>query len=308
MMRQLVECIPNFSEGRRLEVVDSIVASIQSVPGILLLDRSSDPDHNRSVITFAGSPDSVSEAAFRSIRTAAAHINMEVHEGQHPCIGAADVVPIVPLSGVTMAECVTLSRDLGKRVGEELDLPVYLYEAAAMRPERRQLENIRRGGYQRLKQGILSEPDRQPDFGPSKLGEAGATVIGARKLLTAFNVYLTTHDVRVARKIARTIRQSSGGYPGVKAIGVLVAGQAQVAINFTDHAQTSIPQVVEAIRREAHHLGTAIQRTELIGLMPVDVLVEVARHYLQLDSFSPDQILETRLYSALDDLSIQPGD
>lgn len=286
-----------------MAVVDSVVAAIQSVPGILLLNRSSDSDHNRSVITFAGSPESVSEAAFRSIQRAAETINMEEHEGQHPCIGATDVVPFVPLHGVTMAECVELARRLSKRVGAELGIPVYLYEAAATRPERQRLENIRRGGYQKLKTTIITEPDRQPDFGPLKLGEAGATVIGARKLLIAFNVYLVATDVSIARKIARAIRQSSGGFPGVKAIGVFVGGHAQVAINFTDHTQTSIPQVVDTVRREAERLGTAILRTELIGLLPIDALVEVARQYLQLDSFSPDRILETRLYSALADLS-----
>lgn len=305
MVDQLVECVPNFSEGRRLEVVDSIVEAIQSVPGVLLLNRSSDSDHNRSVITFAGSPESVSQAAFRSIQVAAESINMDEHAGQHPCIGATDVVPFVPLRGLTMADCVDLACELGKRVGEELKIPVYLYEAAAIRPERQRLENIRRGGYHKLKTAILSEPDRQPDFGPSKLGHAGATVIGARKLLTAFNVYLTTTDVRIAQKIARAIRQSSGGFPAVKAIGVLVGGHAQVSINFTDHTQTAIPQVIEVIRREASLLGTKILRAELIGLMPVDALLEVARHYLQLDSFSPDRILETRLYSALADL---PGE
>jgi glutamate formiminotransferase len=308
MLRQLVQCIPNFSEGRRLEDVDSIIAAIQSVPGVLLLDRSSDPDHNRSVITFAGSPDVVSEAAFRSIQMAAEKINMNIHEGQHPCIGSADVVPFVPLSGVAMSECVELARALGKRVGEELSIPVFLYEAAATRPERQHLENIRRGGYETLKKTIGSEPDWQPDFGPFRLGSAGATVIGARAPLIAFNVYLTTNDVTIARQIARQIRKSSGGFPGVKAIGVVVGGYAQIAINFTDHAQTSIPQVVETIRRESSLLGTRILRAELIGLMPVDALVDIARWYLQLDSFSPDQILETRLYSALGYPSTLHGD
>jgi glutamate formiminotransferase len=300
MVRKLVECIPNFSEGRRLEVIAAIVEVIQSVPNVLVLDHSSDPDHNRSVITFVSSPEGVSEAAFRSIQKAAELINMKNHQGEHPRIGATDVVPFVPISAVTMDECVALARELGRRVGETLNIPVYLYEAAAMRPARQRLEYIRRGGYEILKQAIANDPERKPDFGPTRMGSAGATAIGARTPLIAFNVYLTTDNVNVARAIARKIRESSGGFPHVKAIGRLVGGRAQVSINFTDCTRASIAEVLEAIRLEAGQLSLDVHHTELVGLMPLGALVDVARRYLQLDSFSSEQVLETRLYSVLD--------
>src|SRR5574342_1401601 len=208
-MPQLIECIPNFSEARRPEVIDQIAAAIGSVSDVKLLDRSSDLDHNRTVLTFAGSPAGVEEAAFRAIKTAAELIDLDQHTGAHPRIGATDVCPFVPLSGVSMEECVALARRLGERVGNELNIPVYLYEAAATLPERTNLENIRQGQYEGLKSEIESNPERKPDYGPSKLPKAGATVIGARNPLIAFNVYLTTDDASIARKIARAVRQSS---------------------------------------------------------------------------------------------------
>lgn len=207
-MIQLIECVPNFSEARRPEVIDQIVSAINSVEGARLLDRSSDLDHNRTVLTFAGPPEAVEEAAFRAIKTASELIDLNQHTGAHPRIGATDVVPFVPLSNVTMEECVALAKRLGQRVGSELSLPVYLYEAAATRPERANLENIRKGQYERLTTEIESDPNRAPDFGPAKLGAAGATVIGARNPLIAFNIYLTTDDVSIARKIAKAIRHS----------------------------------------------------------------------------------------------------
>ncbi|MCI0551735.1 MAG: glutamate formimidoyltransferase, partial [Anaerolineae bacterium] len=210
-MTPLIECIPNFSEARRPEVIDQIAAAITSVEGARLLDRSSDLDHNRTVLTFAGSPEAVEEAAFRAIQTASELIDLNNHTGEHPRMGATDVVPFVPLSGATMEECVAIAKRLGQRVGDELGIPVYLYEAAAARPERANLENIRKGQYEGLKSEIESNTDRAPDFGPSKLGSAGATVIGARNPLIAFNVYLTTDDVDIAKKIAKAIRHSSGG-------------------------------------------------------------------------------------------------
>src|SRR5512142_609894 len=218
-MSQLIECIPNFSEARRPEVVDDIVAAIGSVEGARLLDRSSDLDHNRTVLTFAGPPKAVEEAAFRAIQAASELIDLDQHTGEHPRIGATDVVPFVPLSDVTMEECVALAKRLGERVGRELNIPVYLYEHAATRPDRVNLENIRRGQYEGLKSEIETHSDRKPDYGPSHLGKAGATVIGARNPLIAFNVYLSTADVDVAKKIARSIRQSSGGMRYVKALG-----------------------------------------------------------------------------------------
>jgi glutamate formiminotransferase/formiminotetrahydrofolate cyclodeaminase len=295
-MAQLIECIPNFSEARRPDVVDKIAATIQSVEGARLLDRSSDLDHNRTVLTFAGSAAAVEEAAFRAIRQAAALIDLNQHRGEHPRIGATDVVPFVPLANASIEECVLLARRLGERVGTELHIPVYLYEYAATRPERTNLENLRKGQFEGLREEIQSNPDRAPDFGPAKLGTAGATVIGARDPLIAFNVYLTTSDVQIAKKIARAIRQSSGGLRYVKALGLFVEERAQVSINLTNFHQSPVGRVVEMIRREAARYGTAVHHSEVVGLIPQAALVDAAVWYTQLDQFSPDQILESRLY------------
>ncbi|MGB9585850.1 MAG: glutamate formimidoyltransferase [Anaerolineales bacterium] len=275
------------------------MAAVTSVSGVVLLDRHSDLDHNRTVLTFAGEPQAVGEAAFRSIAKAAELIDLNHHSGEHPRIGATDVVPFVPVRGVTMEECVQLARQVGERVGKELGIPVYLYEEAATRPERKNLENIRHGQYEGLKLEIETNPDRYPDFGPNKLGPAGATVIGARQFLIAFNVYLTTEDVAIAKKIAKTIRFSSGGLRYVKALGLLVEGKAQVSMNLTNFHETAIAQVVEMIRREAVRYGVAIHHSELVGLIPQDALVDAAVWYLQLDQFEPEQILERRLEAAL---------
>ena len=298
MTTQLVECIPNFSEARRPEVVEAILAAITSVAGISLLNYSSDTDHNRSVVTFAGPPVAVEEAAFQGIRCASGLINLDQHSGSHPRLGATDVVPLVPISGISMVECVQIARHLGERVGRELEIPVYLYEEAATRPERRNLENIRRGQYEGLKAEIETNPDRQPDFGPARVGPAGATVIGARHPLIAYNVYLATDDVSIAKAIARKIRQSSGGLPAVKALGMLVEGRAQVSMNLTNFRQTSVRTVVEAIRSEAAQYQTQIHHSELIGLIPQDALIDSAVEYLQLVGFQPDQILEHQLSKA----------
>ena len=296
-MSPIVECIPNFSEARRPEVVDQIVAAA-SVPGVRILDRSSDLDHNRTVLTFAGTPQAVELAAFRAIQKAAELIDMNVHTGEHPRIGATDVVPFVPISGVSMAECIEMARRLAQKVGSELNIPVYLYEAAALRPERTNLEVIRKGQYEGLKLEVVSNPQRQPDFGPASLGSAGATVIGARAPLVAFNVYLTTEDVSIAKMIAKAVRQSSGGFRFVKAAGFLVDGRAQVSMNLTDYRQTPIARVVETIRREAQRYGVAVHHTELVGLIPQEALVDAAVWYTQLDQFTPEQVLETRLAAA----------
>jgi glutamate formiminotransferase / formiminotetrahydrofolate cyclodeaminase len=298
MPNPLIECIPNFSEARRPEVVEAILSAITGMAGISLLDHSSDNDHNRSVITYAGPPAAVEEAAFRAIQTAAKLINLDQHTGSHPRIGATDVVPFVPISGVSMETCVQMARRLGERVGTELNIPVYLYEAAATRPERINLENIRRGQYEGLKAEIETNPERQPDFGPARLGPAGATVIGARHPLIAYNVYLTTDDVSVAKAIAKKIRQSSGGLLSVKALGMLVEGRAQVSMNLTNFHQTSVMRVVEAIRSEARKHGAKIHHSELIGLIPQDALIDAAVGYLQLEGFQPTQILEHQLFEA----------
>ncbi len=299
-MKPLVECVPNFSEGRQPEVVEEIVDAIRAVAGVRVLDVQSDVDHNRSVVTLVGAPTAVQEAAFLGTAKAAALIDMTRHQGEHPRMGATDVIPFVPLSGVTMEECVTLARELGQRVGDDLGIPVYLYEAAATRPDRVNLEDIRRGEYELLKLEIDKKPERAPDFGPRTLGSAGATVIGARPYLVAFNVYLNTADVTVARRIARDVRFSSGGYRFIKALGMRVAGQAQVSMNFTDFTRTPIHRVVETIRREAARYGAAITHTELVGLAPQQALLDAAQWYLQLDHFSPNQILESKL-TALDE-------
>lgn len=297
-MSQLIECIPNFSEARRPEVIDRIAAAIQSVAEVKLLDRSSDLDHNRTVLTFAGSPAGVEEAAFLAIKTAAELIDLDQHTGEHPRIGATDVVPFVPLSGATMDDCIAISKRLGERVGKELQIPVYLYESAATKPERTNLENIRRGQYEGLKKEIESDPNRKPDYGPSKLPKAGATVIGARAPLIAFNVYLTSDDVGIAKKIAKAVRQSSGGLRYVKGLGLLVDGRAQVSMNLTNFRETPIARAVEFIRREAERYGVGIHHSELVGLIPQEALVDAAVWYTQLDQFSPEQILEYRLYSS----------
>jgi glutamate formiminotransferase / formiminotetrahydrofolate cyclodeaminase len=309
MAKDIVECIPNFSEARRPEVVQQIQEAIQSVAGVNVLDRHSDLDHNRTVITFAGNPQEVEEAAFRGIAKAAELIDLDQHKGEHPRIGATDVVPFVPIAGVSMSDCVEISRRVGQRVGEELGIPVYLYEEAATRPERQNLENIRRGQYEVLKDEIGVEPDRVPDFGPARLGKAGATVIGARQPLIAFNVYLTTEDVSIAKSIAKAVRHSSGGLRYVKGLGLLVEGRAQVSMNLTNFRATPVGRVVEVIRREAMRYGVSIHYTELVGLIPQEALIDAAQWYLQLDQFKPDQILEMRLMAAeKEDDQARPSD
>jgi glutamate formiminotransferase / formiminotetrahydrofolate cyclodeaminase len=295
MPNPLVECIPNFSEARRPEVVEAILAAITDVANISLLNHSSDNDHNRTVVTYAGPPAAVEEAAFRAIRKAAELINLDQHSGSHPRLGATDVVPFVPISDISMQDCIQMARRLGERVGHELNIPVYLYEEAATSPERVNLENIRHGQYEGLKVEIETRPERRPDFGPDHLGPAGATVIGARHPLIAFNVYLANDDVTIAKAIAKKIRTSSGGLPSVKALGMLVEGRAQVSMNLTNFRQTSVGRVVEVIRSEAGRLGTKIHHSELIGLIPQEALVDSAVWYLQLEGFQPNQILEYQL-------------
>lgn len=307
-MQKIVECIPNFSEGRRPEIVAEIVAAIAGVTGVKILDYSLDADHNRSVVTFIAPPETVGEAAFAGIATAAKLIDMTQHTGGHPRLGAADVCPFVPLQGVTMEDCVAIARAVGERVGRELNIPVYLYEAAATRPERQNLAQVRQGQYEGLRQAITTDPARAPDFGPVELGSAGAVAIGARGPLIAFNVYLTTAEVEIARKIAKAIRHSSGGLRFVKAMGLLVNGKAQVSMNLTDFARTPIFRVVEMIRREAARYGVGIVSTELIGLIPQQALIEAAAWYLQLDGFGATQVLENQLWNEGGDDKSSRGD
>jgi glutamate formiminotransferase len=291
----MIECIPNFSEGRRGEVIDAIVASITGVPGTAVLDIHADADHNRSVITFAGRAEAVAEAAFQAVRTAAALIDMSQHHGEHPRVGATDVLPFVPLAGATLAECVALARAVGQRIGEELGIPIYLYEAAATRPDRVALPNLRRGEYEGLREAIEHDPERAPDFGPARLGSAGATIVGARMPLIAFNVYLNTTDVQIARRVAKAVRGSSGGLRGVRALGLLVDERAQVSMNLTDHQNTPLHRAVEMVAREAAAYGVSIAESELVGLIPEDALLDAARFYLRLHGMHEDQVLERRL-------------
>ncbi len=294
----LIECVPNFSEARRPEVVDAIAKAISSVSGVHILDLHSDLDHNRTVITFVADPQAVEEAAFLAIKKAAELIDLNQHQGEHPRIGATDVVPFIPISDASMEDCIQIARRLGQRVGDQLGIPVYLYESAATRPDRRNLEDIRRGEYEGLKHEIATDPDRKPDYGPQMAGPAGASAIGARPFLIAYNVFLTTDDVTIAKKIAKSIRHSSGGLRFVKALGLLVDGRAQVSMNLTDFRKTPVARVVELIRREAVRYGVAIHHSELVGLIPQDALEEAAVWYLQLDQFDPHQVLEKRLSAA----------
>lgn len=303
MPSPLVECIPNYSEARRPEVIQEIVDTIAAVPGVHVLDKHSDPDHNRTVVTFVGPPEAAEEAAYLSITTAAKLIDLNQHSGEHPRIGATDVVPFVPLKDITMVECVEIARRLGQRVSSQLGIPVYLYEEAASQPDRHNLENIRRGQYEGLAKDIVTDPARKPDFGLNKLGPAGATVIGARAPLIAFNVYLTTDDLSIAQKIAKAMRNSSGGFRYVKALGLLVEGRAQVSMNLTNFHQTPVFRVVEAVRREAQRFGVGIHHSELVGLTPQESLIDSAVWYLQLDGFKGEQILESRLYTAMQEQS-----
>lgn len=300
MTTPLIECVPNFSDARRPEVIEAISQAIANVENVYVLDQHSDMDHNRTVITFVGSPQGVEEAAFRGIAKAAELIDLNEHTGEHPRIGATDVVPFVPISGASMQACVEIAKRLGKRVADELNIPVYLYEEAASDPSRRNLETHRKGQYETLKQVIATDPNRAPDFGPKELGPAGATVIGAREFLIAYNVYLTTNNVEVAKKIAKTIRHSSGGLRYLKALGLLVEGQAQVSMNLTNFRKTSIPTVVETIRREALRYGVSISHSELVGLIPQDAIIDTAVWYIQMDIFKPEQVLERKLYAVLD--------
>ena len=294
-MQQIVECVPNFSEGRRQDVIDAIAGAISDTPDTHLLDVQSDPDHNRTVVSFVGEPAAALEAAFQATRTAARLIDLTEHSGEHPRMGATDVIPFIPVRGVTMDDCARLARELGQRIGEELEIPVYLYGQAATRPQRTNLADVRRGEYEGIRDSIASDPERAPDFGPARLGSAGATAVGARAFLIAFNVYLNTEDVEVAKKIAKSVRFSSGGLRFVQAMGVLVEGQAQVSMNLTDFQKTPIHVVVELMRREAARYGALITRSELVGMLPQQALLDAATWYLQLDGFNPDQVLENRL-------------
>ncbi len=315
----IVECVPNFSEGRDRNKVDEIAAAISSVEDVYVLDIRMDADHHRSVITFVGSKEKVGEAAVRAVGRAADLIDMNQHHGEHPRIGAADVIPFIPVERVTLEDCAALARDTGKEICRRFQIPVYFYEAAASRPERVHLENLRRGGLERLKKQGMDDPSSRPDVGePALHPTAGATVVGARKFLVAFNVNLNSADREVARQIAWTIRSTSrspgGGLQGVKAMGVLLksrtgngtAGQAQVSqvsMNLTDMEQTSLLQAFHAVQREASRLGVSIRNSEVVGLIPETALagtsLESFQESLLIEAFHPQKILENRLAAVL---------
>jgi glutamate formiminotransferase len=302
-MKRLIECVPNFSEGRDLAKVDALVEAMSGVPGAWVLDRTSDADHNRSVVTLAGEPEAVVEAAIRGVGKAAELIDMTRQTGAHPRIGATDVLPFIPLDGISMQDCMALARRVGQEIWERYRIPVYFYEAAATRPERVNLENIRKGQFEGLLADALRDPDRSPDIGEPRLHPtAGAIAVGARKLLIAYNIHLNTNDVSVAKKIARAIRFSSGGLRHVKAIGVdlKARGIAQVSINLIDFEQTPLHRVFEMVKNEAARHGSAVTGSEIVGLIPRRAIELSAEYYLQLENFSPARVLENRLAEASD--------
>lgn len=298
-MQQLVECVPNFSDGRNPAVYNGIADTIRAVSGVQVLDVSADPDHNRTVITFVGAPAVVEEAAFQAITFAAQHINLDQHSGEHPRIGATDVCPFIPIRGITIQECVDMARRLGQRVGQELGIAVYLYGDAATRPEREKLSAIRKGQYEKWKEEIGQNPERDPDYGPAEPKPWGATVIGVRPFLIAYNIFLNSDNVAIADEISRAIRFSSGGLRYVQAKGFLVDGQAQVSMNLTNFEKTPVYRVQEMVRREAARYGLSITKAELIGLIPQKALIASAKWFLQLDDMEDDQVLEYRLQTAV---------
>jgi glutamate formiminotransferase len=298
-MSTLVECVPNFSEGRDRAKVDAIVAATK-MDGVFLLDREMDADHNRCVITLVGEREAIQEAAIRGVGKAAELIDLTKHQGAHPRMGAADVVPFIPIEGVTLEDCVVMARHVGEQIWQRYQIPVYLYEAAATTPERQNLENIRRGQFEGIRAEIATNPARKPDFGEPRVHPtAGATVVGARKFLIAYNVFLDTPDVEIAKKVAKAVRFSSGGLRFVKGAGFLVRGLAQVSMNLTDFEQTPIHRVFEVVKREAARYGVAPVSSEIVGLIPKKALEAAAEWFLQVENFDSSLILENRLSAVM---------
>jgi glutamate formiminotransferase/glutamate formiminotransferase/formiminotetrahydrofolate cyclodeaminase len=301
-MEQIVQCIPNFSEGRNVQTVNGLIDAVRSVSGVFLLDQTMDTDHNRSVLTLAGPPEACLEAAFRAACVAKDLIDLRHHQGEHPRVGATDVIPFVPLRGATMEICVLLAKQLGQRIGRELEIPVFLYERATTRPDHANLEYIRHGGLVGLAHRMATDPDWQPDFGPPSLHPtAGACIVGARPPLIAFNVNLQTNNLEVAKAIAKKIRSSGGGFKSVKAIGVTLAsrGIVQVAMNLTNFQETPLHTVFEAVSQEAEARGVRVLGSEVIGLIPQMALIQAGVRALQFERFIDDHILEVRLAQAL---------
>jgi glutamate formiminotransferase len=302
-MKRLIECVPNFSEGRDLAKIESLVEAMSAVRGALVLDRHSDADHNRTVITLAGEPDAVAEAALRGVGYASRMLDLTQHTGAHPRIGATDVLPFVPLDGCTIEDCVEIAHRMGREIWRRYRIPIYYYGAAALRPERANLAHIRSGQFEELGAAMLRDPARAPDLGEGKLHRtAGAVAVGARTFLIAFNINLDTADVRVAREIARSVRASGGGLPHVKAMGVALEsrGLAQVSMNLTDFETTPLDRVFEAVRSEAERRGCGIAGSEIVGLVPRRAIEMIGAFDLRLAHFSGAQILENRLAAALE--------
>jgi glutamate formiminotransferase / formiminotetrahydrofolate cyclodeaminase len=301
-MRRLIECVPNFSEGRDKSKVDALVQTMSRVPGVWVLDHEMDADHNRSVVTLAGDPDAVAEAAILGAGKAMELIDMNEHKGAHPRVGATDVVPFIPVEGVTLEDCVALARNVGQEIWRLYRIPIFFYEAAATRPDRVNLENVRRGQFEGMKEELKKNHDRQPDVGEPKMHPtAGVTVVGARKFLVAYNVNLNTPDVSIANKIAKAIRFSSGGLRYVKSMGVELKARnlAQVSINLTDYEQTPMHRVYEMVKREAQRYGAVPVGSEIVGLVPKKAIEMAADYFLQLEDFSPSQVFENKLAAAL---------
>src|ERR1700678_3097601 len=298
-MSTLVECVPNFSEGRDAAKVDAIVEAMK-LPGVYLLDREMDADHNRCVITLVGEREAIQEAAIRGVGKASELIDLNAHTGAHPRMGAADVVPFIPIDGVTIEDCVAMARHVGGEIWKRFQIPVYLYEAAAATPERQNLENIRRGQFEGIRAEIATSAARKPDFGEPRVhATAGATGVGARKFLIAYNVFLNTPDVEIAKKIAKAVRFSNGGMRFVKGAGFLVRGQAQVSMNLTDFEQTPVHRVFEMVKREAARYGVAPVSSEIVGLIPKRALEQAAEWFLQVENFDSSLILENRLAAVM---------
>ena len=299
MPSTLVECVPNFSEGRDKSKVDAIVEAMK-VPGVFLLDREMDADHNRCVITLVGEREAIQEGAIRGVGKAAELIDLTKHQGAHPRMGAADVIPFIPIDGVTIEDCVAMARYVGPEIWKRFKIPVYLYEAAATTPERQNLENIRRGQFEGIRAEIATNPARKPDFGEPRVHPtAGATVVGARKFLIAYNVFLNTPDVEIAKKVAKAVRFSTGGLRFVKGAGFLVRGLAQVSMNLTDFEQTPIHRVFEYVKREAARYGVTPVSSEIVGLVPKKALEQAAEWFLQVENFDSSLILENRLAAVM---------
>jgi glutamate formiminotransferase len=296
-MAKIVECVPNFSEGSNQEIINAITAEVEKVSGVTLLNVQSDASHNRTVVTFIGEPGAVKQAAFACCAKATELIDMEKHHGEHPRIGATDVIPFIPVSDVTLEECVELANELGKEIAEKLGVPVYMYEEAAKKPERIKLPDVRKGQYEGLKVEI-AKPERHPDYGVAKMHPtAGATVVGARRFLIAYNINLSTSDVSIAKKIANCIREAKGGYKYCRAMGIMIEerNMAQVTINMVNYEGTPLHRVFETVKSEAARYGVSVIGSEIVGLLPMQALIDTAAFYLRLEDFDRKQVMEENI-------------